>query len=96
VKYQVEIAAGAAREIKKLPKQVAAEILSAVDELACNPRPSGAKKIEEIANCYRVRKGAYRIVYTIEDDILKINVVTVGHRREVYKRLQGKVRRSAK
>jgi hypothetical protein len=31
-----------------------------------------------------------------EDDILKINVVTVGHRREVYKRLQGKVRRSAK
>ncbi|MBI2844784.1 MAG: type II toxin-antitoxin system RelE/ParE family toxin [Armatimonadetes bacterium] len=95
MKYQVKTAAGAARDIKKLPEQIAAQILSTIDKLAYDPRPPGAKKMESIANCYRVHEGVYRIVYVIEDDILKINVVTVGHRKEVYRRLQEKIRHRA-
>jgi len=93
MKYQVRIAAGAAREIAKLPQHVVARILDVIDELADDPRPPGVKTIKGIADCHRVRSGAYRIVYTIQDNVLKVGVVTVGHRSEVYKGLRGKVRR---
>ncbi|MCL5103298.1 MAG: type II toxin-antitoxin system RelE/ParE family toxin [Armatimonadetes bacterium] len=93
MKYRVEVSPGAARDLKKLPAQVLPGVIKAVKELAQDPRPSGAKKLEGIPDCYRVRRGVYRIVYTIEDNVLKIDVVTVGHRKEVYKGLQNKVRR---
>lgn len=87
MRYQVRIASGAAREIRRLPKEIGKQALDAITRLADNPRPSGVKKLEGIADGYRVRIGVYRIVYTIQDDILFVNVLTVGHRREVYKRL---------
>jgi mRNA interferase RelE/StbE len=34
---------------------------------------------------YRVRQGIYRIIYEIQDDVLIVTVVRVGHRREVYR-----------
>ena len=91
--YRVRIAAVAARDIRKLPEQVSSEIVKVIDRLAECPRPSGVKKIKGIVECYRVRMGIYRIVYTVKDDILEIEIVTVGHRREVYRRLQGKLKR---
>jgi mRNA interferase RelE/StbE len=92
VNYRVQIAAGAVREIRKLPKEAARQALEAIAHLADNPRPSEAKKLEGISDGYRVRMGVYRIVYTIEDDILKVHVLTVGHRREVYKGLQARIK----
>jgi len=91
--YRVEIAPGAAREIRKLPREAAADVAKALGKLAEEPRPAGAKRIEGVPGCYRVRSGIYRIVYTIEDDVLKVSIVTVGHRKEVYQRLREKFRR---
>ena len=91
--YRVEVTPGAAREIRRLPRQIGADIIKVVRQLALDPRPPGAKKLEGIPNCYRVRKGVYRIVYRVEDSILHIDVVTVGHRKEVYHNLDEKVRR---
>lgn len=48
-----------------------------------------------IPDCYRVRSGAYRIIYTIRDQILTVNIVTVGHRSEVYKNLRSKIKKRA-
>jgi mRNA interferase RelE/StbE len=90
--YKVQIAAGALKEIRALPAEVRRGVGVVINELAGNPRPAGARRITDIPDCYRVRSGAYRIVYTIKDEILTINVVTVGHRREVYKGLRGKVK----
>lgn len=83
--YHIEVSPGAARDIKKLPVSVAAEIARAIRELAYDPRPSGAKRLKGISAWYRIRKGIYRVIYTIDDDILRVGVVTVGHRKEVYR-----------
>lgn len=53
--------------------------------LAEDPRPPNAKKLKG-RNAFRVRVGDYRVIYTIEDGILLIVVVTLGHRRDVYER----------
>lgn len=90
--HNVQIAGGALREIRALPVDARGAIGAAIDKLAADPRPAGAKKIADVADCYRVRSGDYRIVYTVKDSILTVNIVTVGHRAEVYKGLRGKVK----
>lgn len=92
--YRVEVTPAAAREIRKLPNEVGVWVVKAIRELALAPRPAGVKKLEGLRQCYRIRRGIYRIVYTIEDNVLKIVIVTVGHRQEVYRNLTQKVRRS--
>ena len=57
-------------------------ILNLVD----NPRPFGVKKLEGFDDFYRIKKGNHRIIYTIEDDILTVEVLKVGNRKDVYKR----------
>jgi mRNA-degrading endonuclease RelE of RelBE toxin-antitoxin system len=55
------------------------------DELVDNPRPNGVVKLEDSDNGYRLRVGAYRVLYDIFDNVLFINVVRIGHRKEVYR-----------
>ena len=49
------------------------------------PRPNGAKKLVGGNGEWRVRTGDYRIVYEIDDQVLLVLVVAVGHRREIYR-----------
>ncbi|MDO5504570.1 MAG: type II toxin-antitoxin system RelE/ParE family toxin [Actinomycetia bacterium] len=83
--YRVEISRAAARQLRKLDAQAIRRINAAIDLLADDPRPPGAKKLAGGHGEYRVRTGDFRIVYEIEDDILFILVLAVGHRREVYR-----------
>jgi mRNA interferase RelE/StbE len=54
-----------------------------MEALSDDPRPSGCKKLKG-RNAYRVRKGDYRIIYEILDSVLVIDVIAVGHRRDIY------------
>ncbi len=58
-------------------------IKSALYELAKNPRPQGYKKLKNRKG-YRIRQGNYRILYDIFDYILTVEVVALGHRKDVY------------
>lgn len=49
-----------------------------------DPRPSGCKKLKGEDNMWRIRSGIYRIIYTIEDNVLLVQVVRVAHRKESY------------
>ena len=60
-----------------------ARLLDAIELLAHSPRPDGVKKLTSTENAWRIRVGDYRIIYSIEDDILVVTVVRVAHRREV-------------
>jgi len=48
-----------------------------------NPRPPGSKKLKGRAG-YRLRIGDYRVIYEIEDNILRVIVIDVGHRKDIY------------
>ena len=83
--YKIEWKHSAKKEFKKLDKQIVLRILQAVENLADNPYSSGSKKLIGSDSIYRIRVGDYRIVYNIKSSVLIIEIIKVGHRREIYR-----------
>ena len=84
--YRVEVAPAALRQLRKLDPPARRRIQAAIELLADQPRPSGAKKLVGGEGVWRVRTGDYRIVYEIHDNVLLVLVVAVGHRSDSYDR----------
>jgi len=83
--HRVELRPAAAKALRKLDPQVRGRIQGAIALLAQDPRPPAARALQDRSGL-RVRVGDYRIIYTVQDDILLVVVVTLGHRREIYER----------
>ena len=83
--YRVEIARRALKSIQALPKKEQQRVRAAIELLADTPRPPGCVALKGETSAYRVRVGDYRVVYEIHDRHLLIQVVRVGHRRQVYR-----------
>jgi len=81
--YRIELRPGAVRALRKLDPQVRRRVQGAIALLAQHPRPPGARALQGRPGL-RVRVGDYRIIYTVEDDVLSVVVVRLGHRRDVY------------
>ena len=61
-------------------------ILPRIHALAADPRPHGAQALQGgERRRLRIRVGDYRIIYRVEDDVLIVVVVKVGHRRDIYR-----------
>lgn len=84
--YRIEVALAAARQLRKLDHPARRRIQAAVELLASDPRPPSAKKLVGGEGEWRVRTGDYRIVYENHDHVLRVLVLAVGHRRDVYRR----------
>lgn len=84
--YSITYKRSAAKALRKLDRQHQRAIISAVEELALNPRPDGVKKLQGGAGEYRIRIGSYRAVYEVNDGELVILVLALGHRREIYEK----------
>ena len=84
--YTVELDRRVKKDLKSIDAKEIKRIKKAIAELRINPRPDGYKKLKgKQQNYYRIRTGNYKIIYTIEDSILLILVVKVGHRRQIYR-----------
>lgn len=81
--YTIALTRTAQKQLDKLPEQVAEVLLDAIEKLADEPRPDGCKKLKGRPG-YRIRKGDYRVIYDIQDDVLTIEVIAIGHRRKIY------------
>ncbi|MGH3459162.1 type II toxin-antitoxin system RelE family toxin [Aeromicrobium sp.] len=81
--YRIELRPAAARALRKLDPQVRNRIQGAIALLAQDPRPPGARALQGRPGL-RVRVGDYRIIYTVDNDVLLVVVVRLGHRRDVY------------
>lgn len=84
-RYTVEISRRAVKAIARLERADQVRIRAAIDLLADEPRPPGCVKLAGEPSAYRVRVGDYRIVYDVIDDRLVIQVVRIGHRRDIYR-----------
>ena len=84
--YEVRLAPAAVRQLRKLDPPGRRRVQAAIDLLAEDPRPPGARQLVGGAGEWRVRTGDFRIVYDIRDGALLVLVVKVGHRRDVYER----------
>lgn len=73
----------AQKQLDNLSDYIAEPIIEAITHLEENPRPSGYKKLKGRGG-YRVRVGNYRIIYDILDKELIIDIITLGHRKDIY------------
>lgn len=81
--YRIEFRPAAVRALKRVDHQDRDRIRGAIALLGAEPRPPGARKLSGRPG-YRIRVGAYRIIYTVDDGVLLVAVVTLGHRGDVY------------
>ena len=83
--YSLLINTSAERELRALPKEDRRRVVGRARGLALDPRPPGSEKLSGQER-FRIRQGDYRIVYAIDDETRTVEIVKIGHRREVYKK----------
>jgi mRNA interferase RelE/StbE len=85
MKFRVEFKPKAARFLERMPEPDRSRMLRRLEALADDPRPAGVEKLKG-TEYYRIRTGDYRAVYRIENDVLVVVVVRVGHRKDIYRK----------
>ncbi|MBI2731009.1 MAG: type II toxin-antitoxin system RelE/ParE family toxin [Sphingobacteriales bacterium] len=83
-RYQLKIKRSAEKELASLPAKEIIAIREQILKLTSNPFPPGYKKLKGFKNLYRIRSGDYRIIYTIYHNILTIEILKIGNRKDVY------------
>ncbi|MDZ4679910.1 MAG: type II toxin-antitoxin system RelE/ParE family toxin [Saprospiraceae bacterium] len=81
--YQVTLKKRAVKALEKINEPYYSNIKEAIYNLADNPRPQGCKKLKG-RDGYRIRVADYRIIYDIFDDVLLVDVIDLGLRRDIY------------
>ena len=84
-RYEVVFSKRAEKDIERLPARVVEKIIPVIVSLEGNPRPFGCKKLKGYTDLWRIRIGNYRIIYSIEDKIKIVEIIRVGHRKDIYK-----------
>ena len=87
MKYSVEYTRTAVKQLKKMDKKIVALILTFVEDklVACeNPRSFGKALRGNLNDIWRYRVGDYRIIAKIEDELVIITIVEIGHRKDIY------------
>lgn len=84
--YRIGVAPAALRQLRKLDGTARRRVQAAIELLAQQPRPSGARKLVGGEGEWRVATGDDQIIYQIDDDVLLVLVVALGHRRDIYAR----------
>ncbi len=85
--YKVEYTSKAKKDLKKLPLNIAQNIILSINNIKNDPYPF-VKKIKGTKrhSLYTHRVGEYRVILNIEDDRLLIIVIEAGHRRNIYRK----------
>lgn len=86
-RYRVLITASAAKELEAIDRKAdRVRVVTAIQALAEQPRGSSSEKLTASKSRYRVRVGSFRVVYGIDDKRREVDVIRIGHRREVYRK----------
>ena len=83
-KYSVTFARSGRKELESLPTAIVRRIFPKIESLAENPRPSGCKKLKGSSDLWRIRVGEYRVIYSILDRIVRVEIIAVRHRSDAY------------
>ena len=88
-KYKLIFKKSVLKDLRSIPRKDVVRIIRCLDNLMNDSRPPGSEKLSGQER-YRIRQGLYRIIYEINDDVLMVVVVKVGHRKEVYRVLKNR------
>jgi mRNA interferase RelE/StbE len=82
-KYKLKVKKSAEKELGEIPKRDLLKIINKIQSLSDDPHPEGSIKLSNQEK-YRLRVGNYRVLYKVEDNILTIFIVKIGHRKDIY------------
>ena len=83
-KYKIEVKKSAEKELRKIPRKALTRILDRIRSLSDDPHPKGSIKLTNKEE-YRLRIGKYRVLYSIDNNILTVYIVKAGHRKSIYR-----------
>ena len=83
-RFELRFKPSVAKDLRGVPKTEVRRLLKRIEALGNDPRPASSEKLTG-RDGYRIRQGVYRIVYSVDDAAVVIEVIKVGHRREVYR-----------
>ena len=78
-RFELRFRTSVAKDLRGIPKPILARIIGRIEALRDDPRPPGCEKLTG-RELYRVRQGDWRIVYSVDDDRIVVEVIRVGHR----------------
>lgn len=81
--YTLSFTRQALKALEKINNPYYDQLKKAISDLCLNPRPVGYKQLNG-RDGYRIRVGDYRIIYDIFDDILVVDIIAIGHRKNIY------------
>lgn len=84
--YEIQIKRSAEKDASAIPDRLFERVMAAILRLESEPRPRGVVKLRGIEK-YHIRVGSYRVLYTIDDSNRRVEIVGIGHRRDVYRGL---------
>lgn len=82
--YSVVIGRPAQKDIRSLDQSLRSRVMRVIKDLAANPRPLGCRKLVTAPDLWRVRVGDYRVIYSIDDTGLVVEVISIRHRSKAY------------
>ena len=84
--YEIVFKKSAVKELNVLPQRIQQKILDAIQLLSLNPYTEilQIKKMKSSDSLYRVRIQDYRVIYLVENQIIKITIIKIGHRKDAY------------
>lgn len=85
--FRLEYKSSVKKELRKLSLVDRAAIVQKIGLLRTEPRPEGSAKLKGCRDLFRIRHGDYRIIYQIQNNVLLVIIIRIGHRREIYKNL---------
>jgi mRNA interferase RelE/StbE len=83
--YTLQFKPAALRQLEKLSSDVQKRVALKIERLRGDPFPAGCKKMAALPDTWRIRAGDYRVVYQVHRGVLLVLVLTVGHRKDVYR-----------
>ena len=81
--YAITFSKHALKDLERINEPFYSNIKQAIIGLSQNPRPNGYKKLKDRAG-YRIRVGNYRVIYDIFDSQLLVDIIALGHRKDIY------------
>lgn len=81
---KIFLSSKADRQLKKLPREMHQVIINKIEKLSVDSYPVGSNKLEG-RNGWRIRIGDYRVLYTVDEEVRELSILSVAHRRDAYR-----------
>jgi len=83
--YSMVFTRSARKELEDLPETIEIRVLSRIEQLSSNPRPTGVRKLAGWQSLGRLRIGEYQVIYGVYDERKLVDIMCIRHRKDAYR-----------